>query len=97
MRERWLSRLPPPDDGDDEQPELPRRPPGVIGYTSAGLPVVPYVPARCPQCGTRKPRTTGVKETAEGITRYHICRACGQQYHSRELDPRTGKPVPRID
>lgn len=43
--------------------------------------VVPFVPFRCPRCGKNKPLTYAVR----GRLRYHLCRACGCKYRSREL------------
>lgn len=45
------------------------------------LPVVPYVPFRCPHCGRHKPFTRGVR----GRIRHHVCQACGMKYRSFEL------------
>lgn len=44
-------------------------------------PVVPYVPWRCPSCGSTKPRTY----SQSGRTRYHRCQACGIEFLSREI------------
>jgi hypothetical protein len=43
--------------------------------------VVPFVPFRCPRCGKHKPLTYGRR----GTLRYHLCRACGCKYRSREI------------
>jgi hypothetical protein len=48
------------------------------------LPVVPYVPFRCPICGAGKPDHKG-RGRRPGL-RYHQCR-CGAAYHSQELRP----------
>lgn len=48
-----------------------------------GLPVVPFVPVRCPRCRLAKPVTTGRYE----LRRYHLCRGCGQKFLSQEIDP----------
>ena len=45
------------------------------------LPVVPYVPFRCPKCGG-VPRTYG----RSGKTRYHHCPSCRINYLSRECN-----------
>ena len=47
------------------------------------LPMVPFVPFRCPKCGRHKPRTQHVR----GRLRTHICLACGARYRSIELPP----------
>lgn len=46
-------------------------------------PEVPFVPVRCPKCGSAKPRTNRVEPS--GI-RYHICKSCGLRFTSREID-----------
>jgi predicted RNA-binding Zn-ribbon protein involved in translation (DUF1610 family) len=45
------------------------------------LPMVPYVPFRCPSCGRHKPRTENVR----GRVRRHTCMACGTRYRSLEM------------
>jgi hypothetical protein len=45
------------------------------------LPLVPFVPFRCPSCGRHKPRTGRVS----GRVRYHQCLACGTRYRSLEM------------
>lgn len=45
------------------------------------LPIVPFVPFRCPQCGRHKPFTN----TVRGRMRYHRCQHCGTKYRSFEL------------
>jgi len=53
--------------------------------TAAGdddtVPVVPFVPFRCPRCGRHKPRTHAV----QGRLRRHQCQACGCAYRSLEM------------
>lgn len=46
------------------------------------LPVVPYVPFRCPACARHKPFTGNVR----GRLRTHVCQACGTKYRSLEVD-----------
>ena len=68
---------------DDLGPREPRRerrglpPDDVIER----LPVVPYVPFRCPKCGG-VPRTYG----RSGKTRYHHCPSCRINYLSLECN-----------
>lgn len=45
------------------------------------LPVVPFVPFRCPSCGRHRPFTGNVR----GRLRRHVCQACGTKYRSYEL------------
>jgi transcription elongation factor Elf1 len=47
------------------------------------VPVVAFVPFRCPRCARHKPTTYKVR----GRLRYHRCRACGQRYRSFEVGP----------
>jgi len=57
------------------------------------VPMVPFVPFRCPHCGRHKPFTYGVV----GRVRYHKCQACGKKYRSLEVAPGDvqGWPPPR--
>lgn len=54
-----------------------------IDLTEDTLPVVPFVPFRCPNCRRHKPRTYSQR----GRTRLHRCQACGAKYRSLEVDP----------
>lgn len=45
------------------------------------LPIVPFVPFRCPTCGRHKPFTYKVR----GRLRYHRCQHCNQKYRSFEV------------
>lgn len=45
------------------------------------VPVVPFVPFRCPRCGRHKPDTYRV----EGRIRYHRCQHCRTRYKSLEV------------
>lgn len=54
---------------------------GPAEETDDTLPVVPFVPFRCPRCNAHKPRTHAVR----GRTRQHRCQACGLNYRSLEL------------
>lgn len=47
------------------------------------LPVVPFVPFRCPKCRASKPFTYG----STGRMRYHRCQDCGTKFRSLELRP----------
>lgn len=47
------------------------------------LPIVAFVPFRCPKCGACKPRTYGQR----GRVRYHICSECQTRYRSLEVPP----------
>lgn len=47
------------------------------------LPVVPFVPFRCPKCRATKPATYG----STGRLRYHRCKHCGTKFRSLELQP----------
>lgn len=49
------------------------------------LPIVPFVPFRCPSCGRHKPRTYGQK----GRKRFHRCLHCNTKYASFELDAKS--------
>jgi hypothetical protein len=50
------------------------------------VPVVAFVPFRCPTCGRHKPRTYSVRAFPGLRTvRYHKCLACGQKYRSFEF------------
>lgn len=53
------------------------------------LPLVPYVPFRCPFCGASKPFTAGVRQGK----RWHKCQRCGRGYRSIECTP---QDIPRI-
>lgn len=48
---------------------------------SDSVPVVPFVPWRCPRCGDAKPFTYGHR----GTLRWHLCQGCNTRYRSREL------------
>jgi len=50
------------------------------------LTIVPFLPFRCPQCGSSKPKTYTVRQH-QGVpaTRHHQCQSCGQRYKSIEL------------
>lgn len=47
------------------------------------LPLVPFVPFRCPRCTAAKPVTYG----STGRVRYHRCQNCGTKFRSLELEP----------
>jgi len=50
------------------------------------LPIVPFLPFRCPRCHSAKPRTYSVRsDTDTPTTRHHRCQSCGQRYRSVEL------------
>jgi len=50
------------------------------------LPIVPFLPFRCPRCSSGKPRTYTVRRDPDApTTRYHRCQSCGQRYRSIEL------------
>lgn len=71
---------------DDEPPrrQASKKPTPRGPSTAAnGRPLVFWVPVACPQCGQRKPRTTG----HYNATRYHQCQGCGLKFDSEELDP----------
>jgi hypothetical protein len=61
-------------------PQEPRRGPPIEGENEA-LACVPFVPWRCPVCGSTKPRTYGQR----GRVRFHEC--CGGRFRSVELTP----------
>lgn len=46
------------------------------------LPVVAFLPFRCPSCGRHKPFTFNVR----GRIRSHQCQSCGTKYRSWEID-----------
>jgi len=50
------------------------------------LPIVPFMPFRCPACRHAKPKTYTVRQGG-GVpaTRHHKCQNCGQRYKSIEL------------
>lgn len=52
------------------------------------VPIVPFVPFRCPNCSRHKPFTYKVR----GRLRYHKCQACGERYRSWEMDRGEGCP-----
>lgn len=56
------------------------------------IPVVPFVPFRCPRCARHKPFTHKVR----GRFRYHRCQHCGCKYKSIEVPASqvTGWPLP---
>mgnify|MGYP001574721486 FL=1 len=56
-----------------------------IAPTGEVVPVVPFLPVRCPQCGAGKPVTDGVRDQRAGRVRYHICQECRLKYHSIEI------------
>lgn len=58
----------------------------------ARMPIVPFVPFRCPKCQKHKPRTYG----QGGRIRWHVCQACGQRYKSMEIDPRDLRDPERL-
>ncbi len=75
-------------DGDDWfDDDVPRGKPGPSPREE--VMVVPYVPVRCPKCGSTKPRTNGVK--GEEGKRYHICKnpRCGCRFISEEINTST--------
>lgn len=97
-RRRWLGRVPRrrrrTESADASDPvEKPETPPAFAEWHQHPdgrlLAVVPYVPVRCRQCGARHARTTG----RHGARRYHLCRECGAQFLSVELDSSTLEPV----
>ena len=50
------------------------------------LPIVPFLPFRCPKCNSAKPRTHAVRQSPDAPTeRRHICHSCGQKYRSFEI------------
>lgn len=81
-RRRWLGRVQRPRREDpaspipDELPEPNEREKGVV-------PVVPFLPVRCPRCGELKPITVG--RHPQGKRRYHVCSACGLKFMSHEI------------
>lgn len=81
--DRWLSRVP--------RRERRAAPPPAAGEQAPspgedGVPVVPYVPIRCPRCGERKPTTDGVHDVRDGRTRYHLCKGCDLKFRSVEIE-----------
>lgn len=82
IRERWQRRM----GGRPREPEPPPPPAGGQGMTDeSGIPTVPYVPVRCPNCRAGKPITDGRYEAK--MRRYHTCQVCGLEFRSVELDP----------
>lgn len=74
-RRRWLE--------DVERPR--RRPrPVQVPADAEDLPVVPFIPVRCPNCGGLRKRTSTYP--AKG-RRYHVCKDCGQRFRSEETTP----------
>lgn len=63
------------------RPQKPTPRPATTGPLNR--PLVFWVPVACPQCGERKPRTSG----HYNATRYHQCQNCGLKFDSEELDP----------
>ena len=84
---RWLERVPRPPrrrrEGGEDGEERPL--PEPIGE-HGGLPLVMFIPVRCPFCGAPKPITDGVRDLVAGRIRYHRCRGCGAKFRSKELD-----------
>lgn len=63
---------------------------------SVFVPVVPFIPFRCPTCGRHKPRTYSVRAMPGLRTvRYHRCMACGQRYRSFEYRAEEVKMPPQ--
>lgn len=83
MRERWLGRV----QRDSRARVVSDRQHG------AGVPIVPFVPVRCPRCREGQPVTYGARELRAGKTRYHICQGCGLKFQSLEVDPTSDQPV----
>ncbi|HHI78862.1 MAG TPA: hypothetical protein ENK02_02655 [Planctomycetes bacterium] len=48
--------------------------------------VVPFIPLRCPSCGSTKLKTYGASRNR--LERYHKCRVCHLQFKSVEFDPK---------
>jgi transposase-like protein len=49
------------------------------------VPIVPFVPVRCPRCSTGYPITYGMHDLRAGRTRYHLCKECNTKFKSLEL------------
>lgn len=80
---RWLSRV---DRGRRPEPEPRREPeyrPNPYADPEQGVPVVPFLPVRCPRCGAGKPITDGVYKARQ--RRYHTCQECDLKYRSVEI------------
>lgn len=77
-RKRWLERV------DRPRRESPRFP---VSDGPIPVPLVPFVPVRCPRCRKVKPITYGKREAPEGRVRYHTCQGCGEKFQSMEIDP----------
>lgn len=85
---RWLSRV---DRGDrrrrpDPEPEPEEKPaynPHPYVDPDQGVPVVPFLPVRCPRCGAGKPITHGILVARK--RRYHTCQECDLRYRSIEI------------
>lgn len=54
--------------------------------------IVPFVPWRCPKCGSTSPRTYGQR----GRYRYHLCAPCGLRFRSIELGPQHVKDLENL-
>lgn len=81
-RRRFLGRIERPAPvGPPIEPPSPAAP----SVGDDGVPMVPFVPVRCPGCEADKPRTTGVHRTRAGRVRYHLCKVCGQRFRSLEV------------
>lgn len=81
-REGWVR-------GADRRRVLPPESPAPDSGTSpiTQVPIVPYVPARCPGCGeVAEVRDYGKHATPRHVDRYHQCRKCATKFVSRELN-----------
>lgn len=89
MRRRFLDRVPRRSQQHEPPPPPPEPAPSSGGEGDDGegdeLPIVPFVPVRCPRCKATKPITDGIYKPLR--RRYHLCQDCGRKFLSVELDP----------
>ena len=75
---------------EDEPTQRPARPPRPQrrtandgSWSEDDVPIVLYLPPRCPTCRSREKLTTG--GYPQKRKRYHVCKRCGCYYHSIEI------------
>ena len=82
----WLEDAAFDEEPKDRKPRS-RKPHAQEGEPNASqsreIPVVLYLPVRCPNCKAGKPRTTGGYTAKK--RRYHVCQRCDLEYLSQEI------------
>jgi len=78
MNDGYLENLPEIDLGP-EKPERKKK-----RQSGDKIPVVRYMPTRCPSCGSEKTR---IYSSRDRPVRYHKCNDCGQNFKSIEANP----------